>query len=191
MKQSRFSGSSSRENSNASGSESNQRALNHLFLLFQRAASRVRMLDAFLEQECAAGRIQLFWQTVSAKDQPKHFVVHSHCHQKTLDGGRWTHKLLQRIPGAVVSNTNAGCCDMAGSFSYEKEHAELSIKIAQQRLLPALDQTPSAGIVVSYGFSCRHQIADLTRHRPIHAAEALRMFLQSTVANIISEGPIK
>jgi len=80
---------------------------------------------------------------------------------------------------------------MAGPFGYEKEKAALSINIAQQRLLPALNQTPAEGIVVSNGFSCRHQIADLTRHRPIHAAEALRMFIQSTVADIIFEGPIK
>lgn len=78
--------------------------------------------------------------------------------------------LFQRISGAVVSDTYAGCCDMTGSFGYEKEHAELSIKITQQRLLLALYQTPTAGIVVSNGFSCRHQIADLTRYRPIHAA---------------------
>lgn len=145
--------------------------------LASQVASRVRMLDAFLEQECAAGRIQLPWQTASAKDQPRHFVVHSHCHQKTLDGGRWTHKLLQRIPGAVVSDTHAGCCGMAGSFGYEKEHAELSIKIAQQRLLPALDKMHQEAIVVTNGFSCRHQIADLSSHRPMHAAEALRAFI--------------
>lgn len=146
-------------------------------VLAAQVASRVFMVDAFLEQECAAGRIQLPWQTASVKDQSRHFVVHSHCHQKTLDGGRWTHKLLQRIPGSVVSDTNAGCCGMAGSFGYEKEHAELSIKIAQQRLLPVLGKISQNTIVVTNGFSCRHQISGLSNCQPIHVVEVIKKFL--------------
>ena len=151
-------------------------------VLAAQAASRVTMLDAFIEQELASGRIQLNWQSMATNDHPRHFVVHSHCHQKTLDGGRWTHKLLQRIPGAVVSDTNAGCCGMAGAFGYETEHAELSINIAQQRLLPALNRAPLTAIVVTNGFSCRHQIADLSKRRPIHIAEALSIFLHSAAS---------
>lgn len=144
--------------------------------LAAQVAGRVMMLDAFIEKELAAGRIQLNWQSMTTDEQPRHFIVHSHCHQKTLDGGRWTHKLLQRIPGAVVSDTHAGCCGMAGSFGYEKEHAQLSRSIAEQRLLPAIKKATPEAIVVSNGFSCRHQINSLSQRRPLHVAEVLRIF---------------
>ena len=145
-------------------------------LLTKNIADRIIMLDCFLEQELSAGRSKIEWK-VSENCKPPHFLVHGHCHQKTLDGGQWTHKLLQRIPGAVTTDTGAGCCGMAGTFGYEKEHIELSKKIAQQRLLPKLNAISNQTFVVSNGFSCRHQIADLTTKQPIHVAEALRMFL--------------
>lgn len=118
----------------------------------------------------------MVWK-VTVNYTPPQFLVHGHCHQKSLDGGQWTQKLLQRIPGAVTTDTAAGCCGMAGTFGYEKEHMELSKKIAQQRLLPKLNETSKQTWVVSNGFSCRHQIADLTTRKPIHIAEALRMFI--------------
>ena len=144
--------------------------------LAQRVASHVQMLDRFLEQELAAGRCTLSWQ-VSETDAPRQFLVHGHCHQKTLDGGRWTHRLLARIPGAVVEDTEAGCCGMAGAFGYEAGHAELSRKIAGQRLLPRLAKAGTETQMVSNGFSCRHQIADLSGREPQHVAEVVRAFL--------------
>lgn len=144
--------------------------------LAQRVASRVRMLDCFLEQELSSGRCTLLWKIPEA-DAPRHFLVHGHCHQKTLDGGRWTHRLLARIPGAVVTDSEAGCCGMAGAFGYEIEHAGFSRKIAGQRLLPRLDKTSGETRVVANGFSCRHQIADLGGQHPIHVVELVREFL--------------
>lgn len=144
--------------------------------LAQRVASRVQMLDFFLEQELASGRCTLPWKA-HGRDASLHFLVHGHCHQKTLDGGRWTHRLLARIPGAVVSDTEAGCCGMAGSFGYEAEHAELSRIIASQRLLPRLDKISSETRVVTNGFSCRHQIADLNGRQSRHVIELVQEFL--------------
>ena len=144
--------------------------------LAQRVASRVQMLDHFLEQELAAGRCTLPWKTLGP-DTSQHFLVHGHCHQKTLDGGRWTHRLLARIPGAVVGDTEAGCCGMAGAFGYEVEHAELSRIIARQRLLPRLEKISAETRVVTNGFSCRHQIADLSGRKSLHVAEVVRAFL--------------
>lgn len=144
--------------------------------LARRVASRVQMLDHFLEQELAAGRCMLPWKIPGA-DASQQFLVHDHCHQKTLDGGRWPHRLLARIPGAVVEDSEAGCCGMAGAFGYEVEHAELSRKIAGQRLLPRLAKANSETQVVTNGFSCRHQIADLSRRKPRHVAEVVREFL--------------
>jgi FAD/FMN-containing dehydrogenase/Fe-S oxidoreductase len=144
--------------------------------LGSRVASRVRMLDHFLEQELAAGRCTLLWRT-TVTGVPRRFLVHGHCHQKTLDGGRWTHRLLVRIPGADVDDTEAGCCGMAGAFGYEVEHAALSRKIAGQRLLPRLSRAGTDTQIVSNGFSCRHQIGDLSGRKSLHVAEVIRSFL--------------
>ncbi|MDO9372304.1 MAG: FAD-linked oxidase C-terminal domain-containing protein [Gammaproteobacteria bacterium] len=144
--------------------------------LAHRVASRVQMLDRFLEQELAADRCTLPWK-VPETAAPRRFLVHGHCHQKTLDGGRWTHRLLARIPGAIVVDTEAGCCGMAGAFGYEAEHAELSRIIFGQRLLPRLVESSTGTRVVTNGFSCRHQIADLSERQPGHVMEIIRDFL--------------
>lgn len=144
--------------------------------LAQRVARRVRMLDCFLEQELASGHSTLLWK-IPETDAPRHFLVHGHCHQKTMDGGRWTHRLLARIPGAVVTDSEAGCCGMAGTFGYEIEHAGFSRKIAGQRLLPRLGKISGETRVVAIGFPCRHQIADLDGRQPSHVMELIREFL--------------
>ena len=145
-------------------------------LLASRVASRVQMLDHFLEQELAAGRCEIAWKITESR-KPTHFLVHVHCHQKTLDGGKWTHRLLSRIPGAVIADTDAGCCGMAGSFGYEAEHGELSRRIAEQRLLPRIAVEDKDTQVVANGFSCRHQISDLSGRKPLHAVEIVRAWI--------------
>ena len=153
--------------------------------LGNRVASRVKMVDHFLEQELAAGRCALYWKKSDVLS-PRRFLVHIHCHQKTLDGGCWTHKLLARIPGATVEDTEAGCCGMAGSFGYEIEHAELSRQIAGQRLLPRLAKASAETQVVTNGFSCRHQIADLSERRPRHVVEVIREFLECNSQSVLN-----
>jgi FAD/FMN-containing dehydrogenase len=146
--------------------------------LANRIASRVRMFDHFLEQELAAKNCILPLKKQNLKsDGLQAFLVHSHCHQKTIDGGRWTHRLLARISGSQVQDTEAGCCGMAGSFGYEVEHASLSQTIAEQRLLPCISKSNVSTQIVSNGFSCRHQIADLSGRESLHIAEVLRSFL--------------
>jgi len=149
-----------------------------------RVASRVKMVDHFLEQELASGRCVLHWKS-SAILSSKQFLVHIHCHQRTLDGGHWTHKLLARIPGATVEDTEAGCCGMAGSFGYEVEHAELSRQIAGQRLLPRLAKAGAEVQVVTNGFSCRHQIADLSERSPRHVVEVIREFIECNLQYVL------
>lgn len=144
--------------------------------LARRVASQVKMVDHFLELELTAGHCTLPWN-IHLPDVSRHFLIHGHCHQKTLDGGRWTHRLLARIPGAVVADTEAGCCGMAGAFGYEVEHVKISRKIAEQRLLPRLAKADADVQVVSNGFSCRHQIFDLSGRKSRHVAEVVRGFL--------------
>lgn len=144
--------------------------------LVQRIVPHVQMLDCFLEQELASGHCTLPWK-IACTDTPPHFFVHDHCHQKTLGNGRWTHRLLARIPGALVTDSQAGCCGMAGTFGYETEHANLSRTIAGQRLLPQLNKINGAAYIVTNGFSCRHQITDLSDRKPKHVVELIREFL--------------
>ncbi len=98
--------------------------------------------------------------------------VHGHCHQKALVGTRPTLDLLCAA-GFEVHEIDAGCCGMAGSFGYEMEHFDLSLKIAEDRLLPALREAPEDAIVVADGTSCRHQIADLSEREGVHVVQVL------------------
>jgi Fe-S oxidoreductase len=82
--------------------------------------------------------------------------------------------LLSRIPGATVVDLDAGCCGMAGSFGYLRDHYEVSRAIGERRLLPAARQLRTGDVLVASGTSCRHQIADFTGARALHAAELLR-----------------
>jgi Fe-S oxidoreductase len=81
------------------------------------------------------------------------------------------------LGGADVAVLDAGCCGMAGSFGYEKEHFDLSVQIANLALLPALRAEPEA-IVVATGTSCRHQIRDLAGRRAMHPLEVLAEALE-------------
>ena len=87
----------------------------------------------------------------------RRILLHGHCHQKALESTTNALALLRSIPNVTVTEIDSGCCGMAGSFGYE--HYELSIQIANQRLLPAIAKNPQA-VVVSSGTSCRSQIHD-------------------------------
>jgi FAD/FMN-containing dehydrogenase/Fe-S oxidoreductase len=145
-------------------------------ILARRVAARVLMIDEFIERELAAGRSHISFSDTTANDH-LNILVHTHCHQHTLGGAAWTHRLLSRIPGAIVEDTKAGCCGMAGSFGYEAEHADISKEIAAQRLLPRLAKAGKDAVIVANGFSCRHQIADLSDRRPLHSLEVLSMYM--------------
>jgi Fe-S oxidoreductase len=99
-------------------------------------------------------------------------VLHGHCHQKALVGVGGTAAALRLVPGLEVEVLDAGCCGMAGSFGFEREHYDLSVKIANLALLPALAEAPEA-TVVAPGTSCRHQVKDLARRRALHPLEVL------------------
>jgi Fe-S oxidoreductase len=85
-----------------------------------------------------------------------------------------TLRLLRRIPGAEVIDLDAGCCGLAGSFGYEKEHYEISRLVGEQRLFPAIRQADDDTVIVAPGFSCRLQIKHFTGRTALHPAELLR-----------------
>jgi len=116
---------------------------------------------ARLAEQCISAEKWLAQQIEDANldwdERQREILLHGHCHQKALWGTEETLRLLQAIPNATVSEIDSGCCGMAGSFGYE--HRELSLKIANQRLLPAIRAKPSA-LVAAPGTSCRAQIGE-------------------------------
>jgi FAD/FMN-containing dehydrogenase/Fe-S oxidoreductase len=107
---------------------------------------------------------------------PSRILVQGHCHQRSLVGMSAALRLLQRIPGAEVVDLDAGCCGMAGSFGYEKEHYEVSRLVGEQRLFPAMRSEPQTAIVAA-GFSCRLQVTHFTGRRAVHPAQVIAQLL--------------
>ena len=103
---------------------------------------------------------------------PLRILLHGHCHQKALAGTAPTLAVL-RAAGYQVTEVDAGCCGMAGSFGFETEHYELSIKIAERRLASAVRSAGDAVIVCAPGISCRQQIEHTTGRVAKHPAELL------------------
>jgi Fe-S oxidoreductase len=133
----------------------------------RRVASAAALADGWLAAEVKAGRAEL-----SMKPGAGRAVLHGHCHQKALVGLGGTAAALRLVPGLDVRVLDTGCCGMAGSFGFEKEHYDLSVKIAELSLLPALRAEPEA-TVVAPGTSCRHQVHDLAGRRALHPVEVL------------------
>src|SRR5204863_2276866 len=104
---------------------------------------------------------------------PRSILVQAHCHQRALVGVGPLLRLLRRIPGAEVVDLDAGCCGMAGSFGYEKEHYEISRLVGEQRLFPALRQADADTVIVAPGLSCRLQIAPFPPRTAVHPATLL------------------
>lgn len=98
-------------------------------------------------------------------------LLHPHCHQKALVGAKGTADAL-KLTGLSVTVLDAGCCGMAGAFGYEKGHYDLSVKIANLALVPAVSAAPGATVVAT-GTSCRHQLRDLTGRAALHPLEVL------------------
>jgi Fe-S oxidoreductase len=103
-------------------------------------------------------------------------LLHGHCHQKAFDVMPAVEKVLGMIPGLKVSTVQTSCCGMAGSFGYEAEHYDVSMKMAELNLLPAVRNAPHAKVVAD-GTSCRHQIADGTGREAMHVARLLESAL--------------
>ena len=135
-------------------------------------AGRARLFEEWLEDECRAGRARL-----SLKPGPARVVLHGHCHQKALGALPASKALLERIPGATVVDPDAGCCGMAGSFGYLREHFDVSRAIGERRLLPAARALGKDDVLVASGTSCRQQIADLAGVRAFHAAELVQSLM--------------
>jgi Fe-S oxidoreductase len=139
----------------------------------QSIAAAADLADNWLAKESEQGRC------LNLRPRAAACVLHGHCHQKALVGVAGSAAALRMIPELDVTVLDAGCCGMAGSFGFEKEHYDLSVRIANLALLPALAAAPEA-TVVAPGTSCRHQILDLARRRALHPLEVLAEQLASS-----------
>lgn len=147
----------------------------YLFLGLGEAAAKVSrqaiLFEEFIVREQAANRFKLAFKAVDTHGQP--LLVHGHCHQKAVGAMKSMRKLLKAIPGLDFTLIEASCCGMAGSFGIEREHAELSMQMAELSLLPAVREQPQARVLAN-GFSCRHQIEEGAGRASIHLATLLR-----------------
>jgi Fe-S oxidoreductase/FAD/FMN-containing dehydrogenase len=125
----------------------------------QQLSTRALMIEEFLAREHKAGRLKLALVPLPHKRA----LVHGHCHQKAFDAMGPVVSVLKLIPELQVEVIESSCCGMAGSFGYEAEHYDVSMKMAELSLLPAVRAAGDDTVIVADGTSCRHQIADGTR----------------------------
>jgi FAD/FMN-containing dehydrogenase/Fe-S oxidoreductase len=137
----------------------------------RRVADACTSFEEFVERHAAGGR------RVPFRNGPAHVVLHGHCHQKSMGGVAPAKALLARIPDVTVTDLDAGCCGMAGSFGYAREHFDVSRQIGERRLLPAARRLGQGEVLVAAGTSCRQQVADLAGVRALHPAELLQSLL--------------
>ncbi len=130
-------------------------------------AERARLLPEWLVEQHAPSRLALVPLAV------RRVRVHGHCHEKAFGADGATLEVLGAIPDLEVEAIPAGCCGMAGSFGYETEHAEVSRRIAELELLPAVRALADDEWLVANGTSCRHQIADLANATGRHVVTLL------------------
>jgi Fe-S oxidoreductase len=127
------------------------------------------LIDEFLAHEIKAKRIS---KDSFTTDNQK-IVLHGHCHQKSIVGLSSTRQVLSFPENYEVELLPTGCCGMAGSFGYEKQHYDLSQQIAKLVLFPRLLATKSSTIIASNGTSCRHQIKDGIDKEGLHLSEIM------------------
>ncbi len=104
-------------------------------------------------------------------------IVQKHCHHDHVMGFPDEAEALQKL-GLDFDVLNSGCCGMAGSFGFEAEHYDISVKVGERVLLPAVREAPDDTLVIADGFSCREQIADLTGRGALHLAQVIRMAMR-------------
>ncbi len=132
-------------------------------------ASHVYTFEEFLAQELDAKRIKADQFTT----EKRLIKLHGHCQQKAMSSLVPSKKILSLPANYEVQLIPSGCCGMAGSFGYEAEHFDVSMKIGELVLFPTIRKQPEEVIIAAAGTSCRHQIHDGTGRKALHPAEIL------------------
>jgi FAD/FMN-containing dehydrogenase/Fe-S oxidoreductase len=135
----------------------------------EKIAHHAMLFEEFLAREHDAGRLKLALKPL----EQKRALLHGHCHQKAFGAMSSVEKVLSLVPELQVETVQSSCCGMAGAFGYEAEHYDVSMKMAEAALLPAVRKAEAATLVVADGTSCRHQIADGAKREALHVARVL------------------
>lgn len=139
----------------------------------QNIAKHTFLIEEFILQEINLGNIKASQFT----KKPETIKFHGHCHQKALRNQLSSFKVLNLPANYKVTIIPSGCCGMAGSFGYEKEHYEISMQIGEQTLFPAVRNAATSTLISANGTSCRHQIMDGTHKVALHPITILRRAL--------------
>ncbi len=136
-------------------------------------SQRAQLLEEFLAAESDAGNLAL-----ALKPTPwRQALLHGHCHQKAFGIMPAVEHALRLVPELELNVIESSCCGMAGAFGYEAEHFDLSMKMAELDLLPAVRAASKDAVIVADGISCRHQIRDGTQREVVHVARLLQSAL--------------
>jgi Fe-S oxidoreductase len=133
-------------------------------------AGQALLLEEFLAREHKQGHLNL-----PLGPLPKKALLHGHCHQKAFDAMGAVESVLKLVPGLDVQTVESSCCGMAGSFGYDAGTIDVSLKMGELSLLPAVRKAPADTLIVADGTSCRHQIHDGADRDALHVARVLAM----------------
>ena len=133
-------------------------------------AANAFLLEEFLALEIKKGNVTTDQFTKEAKT----IKIHGHCHQKALSNQKVTFDILNLPENYKVTIISSGCCGMAGSFGYEKEHYEVSMQVGELKLFPSIRKSEENIIISANGTSCRHQIYDGTQRKAQHPVSILK-----------------
>ena len=135
-------------------------------------AKNAFLFEEFLANESLAGRLEL-----NLKPVANEALLHGHCHQKAFAVMGAVEQVLRLVPQLKVRTVESSCCGMAGSFGYEAEHYDISMKMGEASLLPAVRAASAETLVVADGTSCRHQIEHGAQRKALHVARILEQAL--------------
>ena len=147
------------------------------------AAKNSFLFEEFLAREAKSGRLNL-----SLSSPANATLVHGHCHQKAVGAMKSVRRVLKLLPDHAFDFIESSCCGMAGSFGLEAEHAQHSLAMAQQDLLPALAARGDRQVIAN-GFSCRQQIRHHSDAKPLHLAELIAGCLEDYPARSADQSP--
>src|SRR6266540_682537 len=136
----------------------------------RRLAASALLFEEFLAREAKAGALNLALAPVA-----KRALLHGHCHQKSFAAMAAVEAVLKLVPDLAVETVDSSCCGMAGAFGYGADTIDVSLKMAELSLLPAVRRADADTLVIADGTSCRHQIRDGSGREALHVARVLAM----------------
>jgi len=139
----------------------------------RRLAANALLFEEFLAREAKAGALNLALAPVA-----KRALLHGHCHQNSFAVMGAVEGMLKLVPDLAVETVDSSCCGMAGAFGYGADTIDVSLKMAELSLLPAVRKAEADTLIIADGTSCRHQIKDGTGRDALHVARVLAMSVE-------------